>query len=202
MGIRRRIQPGLVSKSRFGCAVGLLLLALAGCTSSGDEANGGGAQVEYVLCTEPAGSWTDTSDEDPDWRTGQRSVDWTDEAGCAVRLDHVWHNFGDDHCDWEDVEHISFGLPVGSPYTGPEASPPGQDWEPFFIFNTAGAVSGLPAGQEMAASDIPATAIDTGLRTVTGRSLLLADDESVLYDVQGDSARLFVRIPGDDYGCA
>jgi hypothetical protein len=182
----------------------VMLLVLTGCSSDDDQTSGGdgGAQAAYVLCTEPAGSWTDTSDEDPDWRTGQPSIDWTDEAGCAIRLDHVWHNFGDDHCEWQDVEHISFGLPIGTPYTGPEANPPGQDWAPFFIFNTDGAVNGLPVGQELAASDVPATAIDTGLRTATGRSLFLAEDESVLYDIQGDNARLFVQISEDDYGCA
>ena len=183
----------------------VMLLLLSGCSSDDDQTSGGsgGAQAEYVLCTEPAGSWTDISDEDPDWRTGQPSVSWTEDGGCAVRLDHVWHNFGDEHCDWESVEHISFGLPVGTPYTGPDADPPGQDWEPFFIFNTDGAVQGFPPGQELAASDVPTTAIDTGLRTATGRSLLLAEDESALYDVQGDNARVFVRLPDDhDYGCA
>lgn len=193
-------------KRRFAVLVGVLFcLSAAGCSSDGGEIadgdTGGGWQVEYLICTEPAGSWTDLTGEDEAWRD-QPSVAWTDETGCAIRLDHVWHNFGDDHCDWERVEHISFGLPIGTPYTGPDADPPGQDWEPFFIYNTDGAVGNLPAGERIGAADVPATAIDTGLQTVTGRSLLIAEDESALYEVQGDTARVFVRIPEDQYGCA
>lgn len=191
---------------RLAVGIGFLVLFVAaGCTSSGGDTagdnDGGGATAEYLLCTEPAGSWTDLTGEDESWRD-QPSINWTDDSGCAIRLDHVWHNFGDDHCDWERVEHISFGLPVGTPYTGQDADPPGQDWEPFFIFNTDGAVGSLPVGQQIDAADVPATAIDTGLQTVTGRSLFIAEDETALYEVQDNTARVFIRIPEDQYGCA
>ncbi|MEM7325337.1 MAG: hypothetical protein AAF531_19775 [Actinomycetota bacterium] len=186
-------------------ALAVLVALVAGCSaddSTSAPPEDRGSQVEYLLCTEPAGSWTDLTGEDPAWRDDQPSVGWTDQSGCAVRLDHVWHTFGDDHCGWEFVESISFGLPVGTPYTGEVADPPGQDWEPLFLFNTDGAVEGLPTGETVAAADVPATATDTGLRTVTGRSLRLAADRSALYDVQGETARVFVRITEDDYGCA
>ncbi len=177
----------------------------ASCSSDGGDTTdevGGGSQVEYLLCTEPAGSWVDLTGEDPSWRNDQPSVGWTDASGCAVRLDHVWHSFGDQHCDWEQVETISFGLPLGTPYTGESATPPGQDWEPFFVFNTGGAVTNLPEGEQISAADVPPTAINTGLQTVTGRALFLAEDESALYDVQGDNARVFVRVSEDEVGCA
>ncbi len=188
-----------VRAALFVAAIAALAVA---CSDEPDGSSGGGSQAEYLLCTEPAGSWTDLTDEDENWRANAPAVGWTDESRCAIRLDTVWHTFGDEHCDWERVEHISIGLPIGTPYTGPDADPPGQDWDPFFIFNTDGAIDGLPTGQRIAAGDVPATALDTGLQTVTGRRLLIAADESALYEIQGDDARVFLRMPEQSYGCA
>ncbi len=188
----------------------LTLLALTvGCsnddaTDAGGANDGaaGGSQAEYLLCTEPAGSWTDLTDEDESWRANAIAVPWTDETQCAIRLDTMWHRFGQEHCGWEATERISIGLPIGTPYTGPEADPPGQDWDPFFFFNTDGVFPGLPAGEVIATADVPASAIDTGMRTVTGRQMSIAEDESALYEIQGDVARVFVRSSDDDTSCA
>jgi len=199
MVLRRRLQSRL---TRLILLAGIGAFAAAACSGGDDEDLGDtSSQAEYLICTEPAGSWTDLTGEDPAWRD-QPSVNWTDEDQCAVRLDHVWHHYASDHCDWEQVETISFGLPLGTPYTGPDATPPGQDWDPFFLFNTDGAMSHLPAGERIAAAEVPANAMDTGLRTVTGRSLFLAADDSALYDVQGDTAQVFVRIDAEQADCA
>lgn len=191
-----------------------LLLALivvtvgAGACSSGDESDqsGSGGQgtsgPEYLLCTEPADSWTDLTGEDEGWRTGTPLVGWTDESGCAIRLDTVWHQFGQEECEWEDTERLSIGLPIGTPYTGPDATPPGQDWDPFFFFNTNGDFEDLPQGEVIAAADVPETAVDTGLRTATGRRMSIADDEQTLYEIQGATARVFVRSSDDATSCA
>lgn len=182
--------------------VALWLPLLAGCGSPEDVGSGVASQAEHLLCTEPAGSWTDLTDEDEAWRANAPAIAWTDASRCAIRLDTVWHRFADEHCDWEEVENISMGLPLGTPYTGPDAQPPGQDWDPAFLFNTDGAVDHLPPGETIAAADVPDTAVDTGLRTINDRRLFLADDESALYEVQGDSARVFVRTLDDEFSCA
>ncbi len=117
-------------------------------------------------------------------------------------MDALFHRFGDDHCDWEQVEYISLGLPVGEPFTGPDADPPTQDWDPFFLFNDEGAVSGLPDGERLAAEDVPPDATDIGAKTVAGRRLRLAADGQTLYEIQGDAARAFVLTDEQRFGCA
>lgn len=196
------VQPS----RRILTAVGLSLMAplfVAACSDSVDDVIADGTEAEYVLCEGPAGSWTDLTDEPEGWREGSGPrVDWTDDAGCAINLDSLFHTFGDDHCDWERVEFISIGLPIGSPFTGPEADPPGQDWSPFFLFNTDGAVGGVADGEQLTPEDVPADATDIGAKTATGRRLRLATDEQTLYEVQGEVVRAFVQIDADEVGCA
>ncbi len=191
---------------RIFTALGLSMLAplaLVACSDSADDVLTDGSEAEYVLCDGPAGSWTDLSNEPAGMRDGSGPrVDWTDDAGCAINLGSLFHTFGDDHCDWERVEFISIGLPIGSPFTGPDADPPGQDWSPFFLFNTDGAVGGMPKGEQLTPEELPADATDIGLKTTTGRRLRLAADEQTLYEVQGDVVRAFEKVDEDEVGCA
>ncbi len=180
------------------------LSAVAGLVGCGDANNGGitGSQPEYVLCDGPPGTWTDLTDEETGRRESGPIVIWTDEDGCAIRLDTIFHRFGDDHCGWEDVEYLSLGVPIGEPFSGPDATPPVQDWEPLFLFNTDGAVANLPAGERLAAADVPEDALDIGAKTVTGRRRHLSADELTVYEVQGDDARAFVATADGEVSCA
>ena len=181
-----------------------MMVGLAGCGDPVEEGMEGttGSQPAFILCDGPAGSWTDLTDEPAGQRAELPIVDWTDEAGCAIRLDTIFHTFGDGHCDWEDVEYISLGIPIGEPFSGPDATPPEQDWEPLFLFNSDGAVANLPAGERLDVEDVPADAVDTGLTTATGRRLRLSADELTLYEIQGSSVRAFVATDDDDVSCA
>ena len=163
---------------------------------------GGNAPGQEVsLCDGPAGTWTDLTTEPQSFRDGSSPrIDWTDDAGCAVNLEFVFHRFGDDHCEWETAEFVSIGVPLGEPYTGPNATPPGQDWEPLFFHNTDGALDHMEPGRTL--SELPDDAIDVGLRAIDGRELWAAPDTSELYVVQDDSVRVFVPALDEDVSCA
>lgn len=180
----------------FGVVITLLAAALLSATCGSDDSG-----QSVTLCDSPDGSWTNLNSEPVGFRDGSgERIDWTDEIGCAVNLEYVFHRFGDDHCGWQDAEFISIGLPIGSPYTGPNANPPGQDWEPQFFHNTNGAVSSFDPGVVLA--ELPSDATDTGLRAAGGRELWSSAGEEQLYVQQGDEVKVFAPVADDDVSCA
>lgn len=175
-------------------------MLLAGCGSGvAIDSDPGMAPVDE--CDGPAGSWTDLSSE-PEWfrdDSGAR-INWTDDNGCAINLEYVFHRFGDDHCEWETIEMLSIGIPIGTPYTGDNADPPGQDWEPLFFHNGAAAATHLEAGTTLA--ELPVDAVDTGLRAAGDRALFSSPDEDVLYLQQGGEVLVFVAGTDEELSCA
>ncbi len=178
--------------------VGAVLLAACGGDGTG-SADPGSAPVDE--CDGPAGSWTDLSSE-PEWFRDDSSnrINWTDEGGCAVNLEFVFHRFGDDHCEWDAAEFISIGVPIGTPYTGENAVPPEQDWEPQFFHNTDQAVSHFDAGSVL--GELPANAVDTGLRAAGDRAMYSSPDETELYLLKGSDVFVFVPVADEDVACA
>lgn len=154
-----------------------------------------------VLCDSPEGTWTNLNDEPAGIRDVPTLVTWTDEVGCLINGGFLFHRMGDEHCGLEDAEFISLGLPVGTPYTGPNADPPGQDWEPEFFFNTDGAWESEPNGVEVSLSDIPTDATELGLKGSGGRTLFISTNDSMLWVASGDVVRRFVR-PSNEIACA
>ncbi len=169
-------------------------IAVGGCANA-DELD------PVALCDGPTGSWTNLDSESENFRTDpQDRIDWTDEAGCAVNMNFVFHTFGDDHCGWEDAEFISIGVPIGVPYSGPEATPPGQDWEPKFFHNTDAAVAAFDAGTFL--DQLPTDAVDTGLRSTGDRELWISASDDELYVKENAAIRVFVSVADDDVSCA
>ncbi len=181
-------------------AVFALAAVCAGCAADQAEPVG---QAVNVICDAPEGSWTNLDGESPQWRADvDNRVDWTDEGGCAINLEFVFHTFGSDHCGWEKTERISIGVPFGTPYTGDRADPPGQDWEPMFFHNTDGDFDRLPPGEVIGIDELPPGATDLGLRSAGGRQLWAADDATALYEIRGDTVRVFVPASDDEISCA
>ncbi len=175
----------------------LTLLLLAGC--GGEDVT---TAAPVTLCDGPEGTWTDLSTEPEWWRDGipERAVNWTDEAGCAVNGQYVFHDFGDEHCGWENVEFLSIGVPIGTPYSGPDADPPGEDWEPRYFHNADGGVEGYAPAETL--GELPATATDTGLRAAGDRLMWAEPDASRIYVQRGDDVQVFVPVDDDEVGCA
>lgn len=175
-------------------------MLLAACGSDGvGIADPGIAAVDE--CDGPAGSWTNLSSE-PEWfrdDSGSR-INWTDDSGCAINLEYVFHRFGDEHCEWETIEILSIGTPIGTPYTGDNADPPGDDWEPLFFHNGASAATHLEAGTTL--DELPTDAVDTGLRAAGDRALFSSPDEDILYLQQGGDILVFVAGSDEELSCA
>lgn len=187
-------MPTLLRLLLASLAVAVLASACGGEDSSEND-------LASISCDSPDGTWTNLNDEPPGIRELPDLVTWTDEAGCLINAGFLFHRLGDEHCGLEDAEFISLGLPIGTPYTGPNADPPGQDWEPEFFFNTDGAWESEPHGVEVSVSDVPADAIDLGLKGSAGRTMFISRDESMLWVARGDVARQYVR-PSDEIACA
>ncbi len=180
-----------------------VLAFAAACTGSGADQAEPVGQAVNVTCDAPVGSWTNLDGESPQWRADvDNRVDWSDEAGCAVNLEFVFHTFGSDHCGGERTERISIGVPFGTPYTGDQADPPGQDWEPLFFHNSDDDFEQLPPGEVLSIDQPPTGATDVGLRSADGRQLWATADASELYEVQGDSVRVFVPASDEATSCA
>ncbi len=177
--------------------VGTLLLAACGSDGTANTEPGSAPVHE---CDGPPGSWTNLSSEPIGFRDDPSArVNWT-EGGCAVNLNFIFHRYGDEHCDTEDVEFISIGVPIGTPYTGPEATPPGQDWEPLFFHNTGNAYDWLPPAVVL--DELPADAVDTGLRAAGARELHVAPDENELYVVNDGDVHVFPVVSEEETNCA
>ena len=192
-----------INRWRMALVLGCALTATA-CSNSGEEgATGDHDTATLTDCADAEpGSWTDLTAQADGFDTAALATRWGDEQGCALRLDVVFHTNSSDHCDWERAETISFGVPAGTPFTGPDADPPGQDWEPLYFFNTDGVVESQPPGRVVSISELPDDAVDIGARSTDGKRLLLAADEETLFEVDGDLARAFVRTADEDVSCA
>ena len=185
---------------RYAVIFASTLVFAAALTACGGADSRSDNDHSVALCEGPVGSWTDLSSEPEAFRDGSSPrIDWTDEAGCAINLEFVFHRFGDDHCGWERAELISIGVPIGVPYTGENADPPEQDWEPLFFHNTGGVVGSFAAGTVL--DSVPAAAIDTGLRA--GMRSLWADEAmTVLYLEDDIDVRVFVPVADAEVSCA
>jgi len=174
-----------------------LLLVGAACAGAGSSDDDG---LIIAACDSDEDTWTYLADEPPGFRDNPGFVTWTVE-NCVINANFVFHRSGDEHCEMQETEFISIGLPVGTPYTGPNAIPPGQDWMPEFFFNADGAWETEPPGVELAASDLPPDAVDVGLLGAGGRTMFIAADEATLWVVQDDVAKAFVE-PTEEVACA
>jgi hypothetical protein len=120
---------GCIVRSLFALVLAVLSIASCGGTESADD------ELVVSTCDSAEGTWTYLADEPASIRELPDLISWTDEAGCLINANFLFHRVGDEHCGIEQLEFISIGLPVGTPYTGPSSLPPGQDWEPEFVFN-------------------------------------------------------------------
>jgi hypothetical protein len=141
-----------------------------------------------VGCDAEPGSPTDLDSEPAQWLAFGEYKRWFDTAGCPVRIDVISHINGATHCDLQEAEFITIGRPLGSgvEYLSPEVANR-------YVWNEDGVIPGLLPGETMATSDLPETATDTGYVQGDSRLWLDESDESVLFIVDGDTARVFIR---------
>lgn len=75
---------------RLVAATAALTLTAVGCA----EEPGNRSTAVAAACDSPDGVWTNLEGESADWRAdvGNR-VEWTDEGGCAINLEYLFHGF-------------------------------------------------------------------------------------------------------------
>jgi len=141
-----------------------------------------------VGCDAEPGSPTDLDSEPAQWLAFGEYKRWSDAQGCPVRIDVISHINGAAHCDLQDAEFITVGRPLGEAVTALSPTTANR-----YVWNAHGVIPGLPPGETMTTSDLPETSADT--RYVQGDTQLWLDesDESVLFIVEGDMAKVFVR---------
>ena len=146
--------------------------------SVSDEPAGNGSGVR--ACDAPAGSVNDVAGE-PNWRRFADYVDWTTDEGCLVRIDVIAERPGPSHCEWEGVQVLITGEPLGSRY-GRGATTVHYIRDPEGIWSDQRLVEGFDPD-----ATLPTDAIDSGLRS-EGRSLWTApSDPDAAYLVGSES---------------
>jgi hypothetical protein len=141
-----------------------------------------------VGCDAEPGSPTDLDAEPAQWLAFGDYKRWSDAEGCPVRVDVISNINGAAHCELQDAEFISIGRPLGAPVTSLSPATANR-----YVWNANGVIPGLPPGETVPTSALPDTGFDTGY--IQGESELWLDaaDESVLFVVDGDTTRVFVR---------
>lgn len=124
-------------------------------TDPTDPAGPGAAATR--ACPADDGAATDVAHE-PDWRQYADYTDWTDLAGCLVRIDVLAERPGPDHCGFERATVLITGRPFGARYT---TSTDDVEYvrDPEGVFGDPQ----LRAGFDPDAT-LPATAVDSGFR--------------------------------------
>jgi len=167
--------------NRFTASL-VVALMLTACTGSIGASTPPGSEE----CDSPSGSPTDLSSEPADWLDYGTYLRWTYGEGCLVRIDVISHHQGAAHCDWEQMQWITIGKPLGRSIEDDSAENIGR-----YLWDPRGVLPDGPFGAEIERTDLPESASDTGFRR-NGRELWLDEsDESVMYVVVGDTVQIW-----------
>lgn len=144
-----------------------------------------------VGCDAEPGSPTDLDSEPAQWLAFGDYKRWFDAEGCPVRIDVISNINGAEHCDLEDAEFITIGRPLGRSII---SLPP--ETMNRYVWNADGVIEGMPPGETIEISELPASAIDTGYVQGDRQLWIDGESESVIYVVEdGGRALVFVMDP-------
>lgn len=152
-------------------------------------------------CDAAPGSPTDLASEPVAWLLYGEYTRWEDRSGCPVRIDVLSYHRGPDHCDWESVDFLTIGTPIGSSIGVERRSERARTylWDPEDVLPPAASGS---RNTTMRVGDLPASVTDSGYR-LDGTQLWLDErDPTYVYRVEGDAADRFALDPGSQTLCA
>jgi hypothetical protein len=188
-----------MTRLRWGAV--LVMLLLAGCgsgpigapaqpTSGTVQVGGptGGGATQPQGCEAEPDSPIDIASEPAHWLNFGEYFRWFDGNGCPVRIDVISHTAGAEHCQWQAVEFITIGRPLGEAVD--QLSPATANR---YIWNPDGVIPGIAEATEISRSDLPDGAIDTGYDQFQVSMWIDPADESVLYLVSEDTAQMWIR---------
>jgi hypothetical protein len=107
--------------------------------------------------------------------------DWRTSDGCLVRIDVMAERPGPEHCDFQSALVIITGVPCGARYTTILDSAH-YVRDPENVFGDFGTSFGFDPDAEL-----PAVAVDTGLREGDRGLWVVPEDETAVYLVLGDT---------------
>jgi hypothetical protein len=126
---------------------------------------------------------------------------WHDRDGCPVRVDVVSHIRGPEHCDWQNVQFITIGEPIGTSIGQRQADPAARR----FVWDPTGALNGLNGigrGISIDAAELPDSADDTGYRLDGTELWVDTADSEVAYLLHDQRADILTQDVGQQAGCA
>ncbi len=122
---------------------------------------------------------------------------WSDSEQCPVRTDVLTSFPGDgDHCDWEEMEYLVFGNPLGAP-----ADQEGERWYIRDQLDLLGGFDDVDRGRVLPVVELPEGVTDTGYRRGDAELWFGEAHHDRAYLVIGDEAFEFVADPDKVIGC-
>ncbi len=143
-------------------------------------------------CLAEPGSPSDLLSEPADWLLFGDYKRWFNSEGCPIRIDVIAHIHGSEHCDMEEAEFITLGLPLTRLF---DVYNEGRYIPARYIWAPNGVIRGVASGEEIPRFAVPELAIDTEYRQ--GETELWVDptDPTGIFLIRGDDVRFFQRNP-------
>ncbi len=122
---------------------------------------------------------------------------WHNEAGCPVRTDVITTIAGAAHCNWEDLEYLIIGDPIGTAITDETALNYVRD-----VDDLLGGFDHIDRSRTLDVDQLAAAVIDTGYRHDDSSLWLDPANPEVIYRISGDVAEEFILDADQQILCA